>query len=113
MENNTITLYLEYVIKREGEVKEFHIQIKMNATLEMVNDNIVITMLDASVGNINLSSEEVMTIVDLYNEGMFEDGKLTITREQLNEMFNGAEMIIKDVKIVNGKLRIYYTFTGF
>ncbi len=112
MENSNITLYLEYIVKRDNEPKEFYIQIRMNATLEMINDNIVITMVNASVGDINLTAEEVMEIVNIYNEGMFEDGKLTITKQQLNEMFSGAEMIIDDVKIVNGKLRIYYTFTG-
>lgn len=112
MKNSNITLYLEFLIRREGELKEFHIQIRMNSTLEMIDENIVITMVNASVGSIDLTNEEVMEIVNVYREGMFEDGKLTITKEQLNEMFSGAEMVINDVKVVNGKLRIYYTFTG-
>jgi hypothetical protein len=112
MENSNITLYLEFLVKRDNEPNLFIIQIKMNSTLEMVNENIIITMISASVGNITLTNEEVMEIINVYNEGMFEDGKLTISKQQLSEMFSGAEMIIDDVKIVNGKLRIYYTFTG-
>jgi len=51
----------------------------MNSTIAMDGEDIVITMLDANVSNINLSHEAVMAIVDLYNPGMFVDGKLVIT----------------------------------
>ena len=49
MENSNITLYLEFRVKRDNEPNLFIIQIKMNSTLEMVNENIIITMISASV----------------------------------------------------------------
>lgn len=112
MAGNVLKLHLEFTISRESVVKTFNIQLNMNSTIAMDGEDIVITMLDANVSTINLSHEEVMAIVDLYNPGMFVDGKLVITKQQLNEMFHGAEMVINDVEVINGQLRLYYTFTG-
>lgn len=112
MQNNELSIYVEFVIRREGEVKTFDIQLRMNSTIAMVDEDILITMIDGTISNINLTSEDLIELVKVYSEGMVRDGKIVITKEQLNEMFNGAEMVIKNVSVVNGKLRIYYLYTG-
>ena len=110
MVDQTLKLHLEFTISRENIIKTFNIQLNMNSTIEKVGDDIVITMLDAKISDIDLTHEEVMAIVDMYNPGMFENGKLTITKQQLNEMFLGAEMTIDDVEVINGQFRIHYTY---
>lgn len=112
MAGSTLKLHLEFSIARENVIDKFYIQLNMNSNIDMVGEDIVITMIDAYVSDINLTHDEVMRIVDMYNPGMFEDGKLTITKAQMDEMFLGAQMIINEVSVVDGQLRIHYTFTG-
>ena len=111
MVGDTLKLHLSFIISRENIIETFDIQLNVNSTISMVDEDIVIEVDDAKVGELELTTEEVKTIVDVYDPDLFHDGKFVISKEQMNEMFLGANMTVEDVEVVNGKLRIYYKTT--
>lgn len=108
MVDDILKLHLRFIISRENIVETFEIQLNVNSTISMEEENVVIQIDDATAGELALTIDEVKTIVDVYDPTLFQNGKLVITKEQMNEMFLGANMTIENVEVVNGKLRIYY-----
>lgn len=111
MEETNLSLHLAFMIEREGIINTFTIQMDLNTTASMVLDNLELEMIAATTGQISLSKEEVQSIFNIYSEGMFTDGKVIITKEQLGGLFLGANMSIKEVEVINGQFRIYYDLT--
>lgn len=110
MEDNTLSLHMPFEITRSGVVSKFDILFNIASTVSVEDEDLVLTITGMRIAGIELTEEELQMIEDTYAAGMIEDGKVRITKEQLNEAFAGQNIDINDAEVIDGKLRLYYSF---
>jgi hypothetical protein len=68
----------------------------------------ILSITNANIGEAILDDDLLETLFAIFDDALLVDGDIVISKDKLNEMFEGSGIIINDSYVVDGKLRLHF-----
>ncbi|MGI6392777.1 MAG: hypothetical protein ACOX16_04125 [Candidatus Izemoplasmatales bacterium] len=109
MQDDVLTAHLRMMLTKEGMAGSFDMQFNLETSVSMnTNGDMILSITNANIGEAILDDDLLETLFAIFDDALLVDGDIVISKDKLNEMFEGSGIIINDSYVVDGKLRLHF-----